>query len=564
MSVGSSQEIVQTAAVPRLLVELPSRPRVFFGNLRAVILPARGPRLGLLQSPPAEFWPDVFVKRSLPWYGFVRSGACHLLAGALLVVLTHIFSLQPRVVPPKPFDRSEVIYYQAPEELPHLDTRAESAPHPAHADPEFSKQPIISVPAESDNRDQTVVTPPRVKMQRNVTLPNVVAWSDDEKKPQLAIQPPPLTPAAEITRMTRPLDSVVPPPPDLRASASTSPQALQPALIAPPPAVDDSHQRPLGDLNIGASPVIAPAPQLAVTEQRTRTMPSVGRVGSQIVAPPPSLTSSASGASFGSRGRVVALNLHPAVGAPPDSAAGNRRGTFAATPEGRAGASGSPGTAAGNGSSTNGNNSTRKGTSDLPAGLYVGKNENSSSTGAGGGPSTNSVNPNLLASARPPRVSVPSTRPMPAESVANLSPAERAVFGDRKFYSVRLNMPNLNSSGGSWVIRFAERDSESKTLNPPTEDISQPMATRKVDPAYPLQLMHENVHGTVILYAVIRSDGTVGNVRVLRGVDRRLDQFATEALAQWQFQPAMKNGSPVDVEATFQIPFRPSRQGTEF
>jgi TonB family protein len=125
-------------------------------------------------------------------------------------------------------------------------------------------------------------------------------------------------------------------------------------------------------------------------------------------------------------------------------------------------------------------------------------------------------------------------------------------------------MPNLNSSAGSWVIRFAERDRESNSANLPSEDISQPMATRKVDPAYPLQLMHENVHGTVILYAVIRSDGTVSNVRVLRGVDRRLDQFASEALAQWQFQPARKNGSPIDVEATFQIPFRPSRQGTEF
>ena len=73
--------------------------------------------------------------------------------------------------------------------------------------------------------------------------------------------------------------------------------------------------------------------------------------------------------------------------------------------------------------------------------------------------------------------------------------------------------------------------------------------------------MRENVSGTVILYAIIHADGTVGNVRVLRGVDERLDQFASQAIAQWQFQPAMKNGSPVDVEATFQIPFRPARVG---
>ena len=68
----------------------------------------------------------------------------------------------------------------------------------------------------------------------------------------------------------------------------------------------------------------------------------------------------------------------------------------------------------------------------------------------------------------------------------------------------------------------------------------------------------------MILYAVIHADGTVGNVRVLRGVDDRLDKFATEAVAKWQFQPATKNGAPVDVEATFQIPFKPQRLGTNF
>jgi len=68
----------------------------------------------------------------------------------------------------------------------------------------------------------------------------------------------------------------------------------------------------------------------------------------------------------------------------------------------------------------------------------------------------------------------------------------------------------------------------------------------------------------VILYAVIHSDGTVGNVRVLRSVDDRIDHFASAAIAKWQFQPATKNGAPVDVEATFSIPFRPSRVGSNF
>jgi len=153
----------------------------------------------------------------------------------------------------------------------------------------------------------------------------------------------------------------------------------------------------------------------------------------------------------------------------------------------------------------------------------------------------------------------------PADAT-KLTEPERAIFGNRRFYCVTLNMPNLNSGGGSWVIRFAELKHESGSHDAAAApvDLWEPMATRKVDPAYPLQLMRENVHGTVILYAVIRADGSVGNVKVLRSVDDRLDRFATYAISQWKFYPATKNGTPVDVEATFQIPFRPTRVGTSF
>jgi len=51
---------------------------------------------------------------------------------------------------------------------------------------------------------------------------------------------------------------------------------------------------------------------------------------------------------------------------------------------------------------------------------------------------------------------------------------------------------------------------------------------------------------------------------VLRSVDERLDQYASEAIAKWKFDPATKNGAPVDVEATFWIPFRPARVGSQF
>jgi len=591
-------QIPQEPSTPRLLVELPSRPRVFFGNLRDTLLPRRLPPLEL-HSAPAQFWPDVFVRRSLPWYAFLESCAYHVIAMTLLLGLTRIFALRPRVEPKPAFDHSQVIYYRPAEYLPPLDTLRASNDPPRKADPEVSAQPIISVPREADNRSQTIVTPPQVKLKTDAALPNIVAWSDTAQKPRLAIPPAPVSPAAEITRLAPTLqnsvvappdparvserrssptlqDPVAAPPSDLRSTAPTLGQGLQPALIAPPQDIASSSSRKLGDMTIAPSDVIAPAPQLPVAAQRTvpggRGAPSLGTP--QVAPPPPSLAASA---GSGSPGRVIALSVHPAVKAPPDPPAGNRRGTFAATPEGHPGASGTPGSlsassATGSASSgghragENGGGSAAKLTADAPPGLYVGNAPKPAPVAGDPASKTEatSVNPNLIASVRPARVT--SARPMQPDSAAKLSEPERAVFGNRRFYSVTLNMPNLNSAGGSWIIRFAEltHDLSNRDPNSATADLSQPMATRKVDPAYPMQLMRENVHGTVILYAVIHADGSVGNVRILRGVDERLDRFATEAVQQWKFEPAIKNGSPVDVEATFQIPFRPARVGTNF
>src|SRR5690348_10290428 len=337
-----------SAEIPRLLVELPSWPRVFFGNLRDLIFARRSPGLEL-HCAPAEFWPDVFVTRRLPWAGFVQSSGYHVIAAALLIALTRFFAMQ-RVVATPTFEHSQVLYYTPSEYLPPLDTRQQAPSRAQRADPEFSRQPIISLPAQADNRVQTIVTPPKVKLKRDVAMPNIVAWSDTQR-PQLAIPTAPLIPAAEINRMapalqnsvvTPPPDaarlaqrrnspalenSVVSPPPELRASNSPAAfQGLQPALIAPPPSVENTITRQLGDLNIGRSAVIAPAPQLPVAAQRVAAGGVAGSRGlaPQVVPPPPSASGGAlSGAAFGGRGRIIALNLHPVVGAPPDPPAGN-------------------------------------------------------------------------------------------------------------------------------------------------------------------------------------------------------------------------------------------------
>ena len=144
--------------------------------------------------------------------------------------------------------------------------------------------------------------------------------------------------------------------------------------------------------------MIGPAPQLYLDEQHTvaqgRSAALRGHA-QQVIAPPPSFN-----APGGSRtgGGMVALSLHPAVGAPPAPVAGNRRGNFAATPEGHRGASGrTPATPPlrHRWKRVSSKNSAGK----LPSGLYVGKTANPTSPVAGDptprNPSANSVNPQL-------------------------------------------------------------------------------------------------------------------------------------------------------------------------
>jgi TonB family protein len=556
------EEVEVTQPEPRLLIAPEPRLRTFVQNF-SDLFRARDFSPLHLQSAPAPFWPDVFVERKLPWRRFLESGGYHLLALILIWTGSRFFALQPHVTVQPTFNHSDVVYYAPSEYLPPLDTRRTTSAHAQKADPELSAQPIISVPPEADNHSQTVVTPPRVQLKHDVPLPNTVAWSE---KPALPIAPAPMVLASQISRLAPQMErSVIAPPPEADNASLKSLHAPEPSVIAPPPALEAASNRKLGDLNVGHSDVIAPAPQLSLEEQRAVPggRSSALREPSQVIAPPPAL--SASGGSPVGRS-IIALSLHPAVGAPPE-VAGNRRGNFAATPDGHRGASGAPVAAAG-ASTVDGNGSAKSSTGTLPSGLYVGKTANPTSPAAGNPQPTtssaNSVNPNLIAGMRRPSISR-----TPAKGDPSLSEPERAVFGDRKVYSLSLNMPNLNSSGGSWVIHFAALNSDSTPANSSGEaasssDLSSPVATLKVDPAYPLEVMKQNVSGTVILHAVILADGTVGRVGVIRSIDDRLDKFASDAIAKWQFQPATKNGAPVAVEATFWIPFRPTRVGSNF
>jgi protein TonB len=156
----------------------------------------------------------------------------------------------------------------------------------------------------------------------------------------------------------------------------------------------------------------------------------------------------------------------------------------------------------------------------------------------------------LLAAIHPMRLPIPDA-PMPtAPAGTRVSSAPDPSLEGRMVYSIAIQMPNITSYSGSWLIWYAERQQSG------SGDMRAPSPVRKVDPKYIASAAAEGVQGVVRLGAIIRKDGRVDTVKLLRHLDDRLDVSAMESLAKWQFEPAQRNGAPVDVDAVFEIPFR--------
>jgi len=140
----------------------------------------------------------------------------------------------------------------------------------------------------------------------------------------------------------------------------------------------------------------------------------------------------------------------------------------------------------------------------------------------------------------------------PAGGAVHTARAPDPRMYGRQVYTMALQIPNLTSYSGSWVIWFASRQADAADA---TVDLRPPLPLHMVSPRYVHSAQEEHVQGKVRLWAVIGSDGHVSEISLLQHLDDRLDTSAEEALGKWLFQPAERNGNPVDVFAVFEIPF---------
>jgi TonB family protein len=91
----------------------------------------------------------------------------------------------------------------------------------------------------------------------------------------------------------------------------------------------------------------------------------------------------------------------------------------------------------------------------------------------------------------------------------------------------------------------------------PGNGVLSPEVLHEEKPQYTSGAMRAKVQGIVEVEAVVMTDGTVGQVQIVRSLDDRfgLDEKAIEAVKRWRFRPGTRQGKPVAVLVNIELTF---------
>lgn len=91
-----------------------------------------------------------------------------------------------------------------------------------------------------------------------------------------------------------------------------------------------------------------------------------------------------------------------------------------------------------------------------------------------------------------------------------------------------------------------------------TPEPSAPVVTTTVAPVHPPKLMEARIGGEAEIECLVTEEGKVGEAKVLSATRPEFGEAALEAVRQWEFKPAERDGRPVAMRVTipfnFQVP----------
>lgn len=476
----------------------------------------------------ASFFKDAWVEKRFPRRAIAAAALWHIVFFVL----------------PKPdisarqhfseFDNTVLTWSGPIEDLPLLEVRSKKPKPTPRGEPD---KPLAEKTADAFHPRQRVFTDPVHPTHPRQTLINPQAPPD---APKLLPVMPNIVEIAPSAMPARPKIEI-----SERVLKSLRPHERKARAIdtnAPAPDVLNNEMRP-SDMSIAAAQNMPAKPKLEIN---AGAAPRVAARNANVdTGPSPEMTSSL--ASNGASSTLIALSATPGPAAPVAPPEGNLAARIAISPEGKQRAAG-------------GDFGSGSGKSDVGVSISGGSPSSKTSGLGSARPkldlSASKANASNAGHDAPAEVSPARTAP---PNFADLAPGAKpeAIFASKRVYTVHVNMPNLNSATGSWILNFSELLGDGNGRRAAVaDDISSPQPLRKVDPKYPPTLIAEHVEGEVVLYGVIRKDGSVDSIQLVRGIDEQLDANAMHAFAQWKFKPAEKQGETIDLEVIAHIPFR--------
>jgi TonB family protein len=111
---------------------------------------------------------------------------------------------------------------------------------------------------------------------------------------------------------------------------------------------------------------------------------------------------------------------------------------------------------------------------------------------------------------------------------------------------------------GYQLVVMKRTASQGAEVFAPGNGVSWPTVVYEERPKYTPDALKAKIQGTVHLEIVILPDGTVGEVRVTRSLDKTygLDEAAIAAAKKWRFKPGLRNGVPVQTKVELILEFR--------
>ena len=465
---------------------------------------------------------------------------------AVSVVLHSMAVLGLALIPPQTSVSNRPIYDEVirPEEhkivwydyrkpvLPDVDAvqRIGTLPTPRAVEP--SRDVIIATAPKAISKKQLIWLPvPKVEIKQDLPMPNLIARvatailappppvPKRPEKPQVAAPPAPqpnLSPAepkgdvnraqehpVQAVEIPKPRKDFVPPPPAKREA-----KLLVPVQTAEVPMPDASI--------VGASAVKNILPDGVGTP-----------VLSKGYAPPPSATPAPATTPGNAKVDIAVAGLHPAEKFNGPIPTGARPGEFSKAP-------------------VVGETSTGevKGSLSVPD-LSIREDRSK-------------VEPPHVEVSRKAVLYAEKVRSIPVTTLSvPLRPASRTIprqidvrFQGRLVYTMVVPIENLPDYSGDWILWFAER--EQKPGNSPL--MRAPIPLRKLEPVEVL-VPGARTEFRIQMTAVIRKDGRIDEISLLRNSGPAFSQAVIQDVASWEFKPATRDGVPVDVDVVLEIPF---------